>query len=210
MHGINCISRYDNVMQTWGKDIDTIFFSDYEDKEKKIYKTTGLNEYSGLEDKIVNAVKSLYKKFSDYDWYLLCDDDTFVNVGKLYSEINNFNEDKVYGKILYHLLPDKEVAFHSGGGGTLISNKVMKLLSKTVKNHGLGIADVSIGMNLDRLGIKKENSYFFISSTPSSHGIKEENYRDYITLHHINNFEMMDMLYKKTKNINYESCINNP
>ena len=34
LHGSMFPSRYDNVIKTWGKDIDHIFYSDHEDLEK--------------------------------------------------------------------------------------------------------------------------------------------------------------------------------
>ena len=198
MHGISCEQRYNNVVHTWAKDLNFVFFSDYENHEKKIIKTTNDISYNGLEE---NAVKLVFEKYKKYKWFLFCDDDTYINVEKLMSEIENFDENKVHGQILihgYHAKP--ELIFCSGGAGTLISNKILEKLSTNPIIFGHGIADVGICMNMEINNIEIQHSDLFYCNTPESLGIEISKYKDYISFHNIKTYEQMCEIHNIIKN----------
>lgn len=200
MHGSNCSDRYYNVVNTWGKNIDTIFFSDHEDSEKKIIKTTNRKDYLGLEEKIINLFFKLDNYLDLYDWFLLCDDDTFVNIPKLEEFIRSCDEKLVYGKVLIHgYSKDPSLIFCSGGGGTLIHKSNMKLMSHNMKCYGHGIADVGLCMNLRDLNIQVENCDLFYSVSPFTTNLPHEDFKNYITFHHIRTIEEMYLLENKLK-----------
>lgn len=196
MHGINCKDRYKNVVETWGKDIDYIFYSDYEDEKKKIIKTSNNISYYGLEEKILNASKKINEIYCDYDWFFFCDDDTFVNTKLLISKLETFDENYVHGQILVHgWRIDPSLIFCSGGAGTLMHKKLLQKLSSNIKNNNIGIADVSLCMNMRDNKIEIKNSNLFYNNTPQSKNIKESDYKNYITFHNIKTEEMMKHLY---------------
>jgi len=192
MHGIKCHHRCDNIIKTWGIDIDYIFYSDYEDKLKNIIKTTNNPDYFGLEEKMLNATKTIYENFKGYEWFLFCDDDTYINVKKLFLELPNFNEEFVYGQILLHgYRQNPEVIFCSGGAGILIHNKNLEKIQNNIINHNIGIADVSFCMNLNNNNIKITHSNLFYNDTPQSKNLDKINYNDYISFHNIKTLEDM-------------------
>jgi hypothetical protein len=192
MHGINCQHRYDNVINTWGKNINHIFYSDYEDIGRNIIKTSDKTGYYSLEEKMLNVVKTIYENFKDYEWFLFCDDDTYINVKKLFLELPNFNKDFVYGQILLHgWRENPEVIFCSGGAGTLIHKNNLEKIQNNITNHNIGIADVSFCMNLTKNNIKIIHSNLFYNNTPQSIGLEKINYNNYISFHNIKTLEQM-------------------
>ena len=54
MHTQNQNERYDNVMNTWGGDVDCIFYSDHEDFDKNIIKSSNDSSYKSNEEKFCN------------------------------------------------------------------------------------------------------------------------------------------------------------
>lgn len=55
------------------------------DKPLKILqpKTASVEVHSGITLRIYHAMLSIYKRFPDFDWYYLVDDDAYVNVNNL-------------------------------------------------------------------------------------------------------------------------------
>ena len=199
MHGIHHTHRYNNVINTWGKDVDYIFYSDYVNDDKNMIKTSNNSGYDGLEEKMINIIKIIDNNYRQYDWYLFCDDDTFVNVNLLNKEIGNFDEKYVYGQEFHQAWSnDPSLIFCSGGAGTLIHKNNLMKLSSNIKNNYVGCAsDVSLGMNLRDCQIIIKNSDLFYSDTPESKNISESEYKNYITFHNIRTEEDMKKIYEK-------------
>ena len=198
MHGIHHTYRYNNVINTWGKDVDYIFYSDYVNDDKNMIKVSNNTDYNGLEEKIINTIKIINNDYIHYDWYLFCDDDTFVNVNLLNKEIENFDEKYVYGKILVDAWSqDYSLIFCSGGGGTLIHKNNLIKLGSNLKYNNIGVADVSLGMNLRDSQIKIINSELFCCGSPDEQNINESEYKNYITFHNIRTEENMKKIYEK-------------
>ena len=69
LHGSVKSERYYNVKETWGKDIDILFYSDYEDVDKKIIKVSDRTDYGSNEEKHVNVIHYLSENNNDYEWF---------------------------------------------------------------------------------------------------------------------------------------------
>jgi len=199
MHGSNNKNRYDNVVNTWCNNINYIFYSDYVNGDKNMIKTSDNSGYDGLEEKMINIIKIIDNNYRQYDWYLFCDDDTFVNVELLNKKIGNFDEKYVYGQEFHQgWSNDTSLIFCSGGAGTLIHKNNLMKLSSNIKNNYVGCAsDVSLGMNLRDCQIIIKNSDLFYSDTPESKNISESEYKNYITFHNIRTEEDMKKIYEK-------------
>jgi hypothetical protein len=199
LHGKSCVERVDNVIGTWGQDVDIVFYSDYDNLEKKVYKVTDKKGYWDLEEKHINGFKFINDKFGDYEWYFFCDDDTFVNTTEVYNFLNFCNEDIVYGYLINCWSKNTSLFYHSGGAGVLISKKIMNKISEEIDVKGTKFADVTLGLFLYENNIKTENNNLFKSETPEHYKISKNEIKKYITFHHIKTFEQMDSLYKICK-----------
>lgn len=62
-------------------------------------KTLKIEIHSGITSKIFHAFISIYKRFPDYHWYYLVDDDSYVNMNNLRSFLStkNYSELITYG-----------------------------------------------------------------------------------------------------------------
>jgi hypothetical protein len=201
MHTQNQSGRYDNVMETWGKDVDCIFYSDHEDLDKNIIKTSNDSSYRSNEEKFCNIVNMIPEKYQDYDWFLFCDNDTFVNTKLLQKEVSNFDVDFVYGQVLNTYHPDPELFYVSGGAGKLVSYKVLQLIKNNVTNKRTKYADVSFGYTLKELGIQIKDNQLFKSQPPHFYEISDNDVPNFITFHYIKTTDLMYKLYQLANEI---------
>lgn len=201
MHTQNQSGRYDNVMNTWGGDVDCIFYSDHEDLNKNIIKTSDDSTYKSNEEKFCNVVNLIPEKYQDYDWFLFCDNDTFVNTKLLAKEVVNFDENMVYGQILNTYRSDTSLFYVSGGAGKLVSNKVLQLIKNKVTNKKTTYADVTFGYALRDLNVSIKDHPKFKSQAPEFYGINDIDIPFFITFHYIKTIELMQKLYNITNEI---------
>jgi hypothetical protein len=200
LHGKSCNDRVDNVLNTWGKDVDVIFYSDYEDLNKKVYKVTDKPGYWDLEEKHINGFKFLKNNFLDYEWYFFCDDDTFVNTEKMNEFLKTAKEDIVYGYLI-NCWPNMPFLYYpSGGAGVLIHKSVLNKLIDKLTIKGTKFADVTLGLNLIDENIRISNCEFLHSEKPNHYGITDENIKKHITFHHIKSLNEMQDFYNLCKN----------
>ena len=66
LHGSVHPDRYNNVINSWGKDQNLLFYSDTEDPDKNIVKVTDRTDYHSNEEKNVNVFKRIFS--DDIDW----------------------------------------------------------------------------------------------------------------------------------------------
>ena len=145
LHGTSSADRYFNIKETWGKDVDCLFCSDYEDIERGIMKFSNDTSYGSNEEKHVNAIKHLSDNVDDYEWFFLCDDDTFVNTKKLEGMLYTFDKELIHGQsILGCWHTDKTLDYCSGGAGYLIHNELIKIIGKNIKVLGTGLSLIHI------------------------------------------------------------------
>ena len=199
LHGKSCIDRADNVLRTWGQDVDVVFYSDYDNLEKKVYKVTDKKGYWDLEEKHINGFKFINDSFGDYEWYFFCDDDTFVNTEKMNEFLEVTQEDVVYGCLINCWKNMPSLYYPSGGAGVLIHKSVLNKLVNKLDVKETKFADVTLGLNLIDENIKVSNCEFFHSEKSEHYGISIENIKEHIKFHHIKTFEQMDTLYKMCK-----------
>jgi hypothetical protein len=108
---------------------------EYKQKFKyiKLLQPPGLvnDTYKKLTDKVFMAFKYIYKKYPNYQWYLKCDDDTFV----YYENLERFLIDKNYSRAVSYgrfvgnnddenSLDEKNSGFLSGGAGYINTDKI--------------------------------------------------------------------------------------
>jgi hypothetical protein len=193
-------NNYKNVISTWGKDVDFLFYSDHEDKGKNIIKVSNRDDYHSNEEKFVNVVKQLPKEYLNYDWFFFCDNDTYVNTKLLNNSITKFNIDFIYGQEIHTWTPDLSLGYFSGGAGYLVSNKILRHMIDNLKNYNTGFSDVTFGLYIREHNIQKLPSDLFKSQPPEYYYINLEDTKNYISFHYIKTFEMMNKLYQISNN----------
>jgi hypothetical protein len=184
LHGQSSSNRYENIIETWGKNKNIIFYSDHEDLDKNIYKVSNRTDYASAEEKHLNSLILLTEKFSSYDWFFFCDDDTFVNTEKLESTI--FDEKYIHGYVITGQWPhDTTLPFCSGGAGYLIHKKNLLKMVENIYVPNTGTSDVSFGYIAKKSNLEFLNNNKFRSQHPSFFNIKDNEIKNYITFHYI-------------------------
>lgn len=195
LHGSMNPDRYYNVKNTWGKNVDCLFYSDHEDKDKNIVKVSDRTDYGSNEEKHVNSLHYVSNNIKDYDWFFFCDDDTFVNTKKMDEMISSFDEESVHGSVLEGTWPnDRSLNYCSGGAGYLIHKNLLNKITNHVKLLNSGYSDVTLGLFLRELNIKSFDYQLFRSQPPSFFGISHVDYKHYISFHYIKTFDEMNNL----------------
>lgn len=188
--GIFIESRQKDMKNTWLKDVDYIFASDVNDDDNVlVYKN---RDYYSNEHKQINAIKYLLTNKSRYDWYMFCDDDTYVNKNNLNKYLMNINSNiDSFGCILNKDSdPPNPIwgrygsnfQYYSGGAGFLIRKDLLEKISKK-DVESTGFADVSFGLLLKEYILNNNenmnhNNYIFLN-----HDIKR--IKSSITYHYI-------------------------
>ena len=192
MSSRNNTRRQENILDTWGKEVDIMFYSDHLDEEKNIIKVSDRTDYHSNEEKHINALNYILQNKKDYDWYFFCDDDTYVNVSNLKKFIESADETKVHGfKISYKKCPDnpiyeiipKNIEYLSGGAGYLIFKDTLFSYNEFI-NHDKGYSDVSFGINIHNK-TKIEDSNLFHSQPPEFYNHNFLQKREMVTYHYI-------------------------
>lgn len=210
----NYPQRINNIIETWGKDIDTVFYSDHEDTEKNIIKVSNRKDYVGAEEKQINVLNNAkyYTNERDqllvdvYDWFFFVDDDTFVNTANLKKHLKNLSKENVYGQMFWYekdydnpayangIVP-KDAKFPSGGAGFLVSSTVLRNITSFV-NYKTGNGDVSAGLNFHLNKINQVHLALTNSQTPEVLNHNEEEIREQISYHFIRTEGQMKKLYE--------------
>ena len=188
--------RYKNVTETWGNDCDHLFYSDRESHENNILKVTDRDDYASNEVKFYEVIKNLPDKYSYFQWYFFCYNDTFINTNKFFESLELFDPKKVYGQKINTWTQDKNLHYLSGGAGYLVSNEIMKILKSNIKNYNTTFADVTMGLTLRDNNIEIENFYLFKSQPPKYYNIPDEQIKNYISFHYIKSYNEMNKLYQ--------------
>lgn len=199
LHGKINYERYYNISETWAKDCDYIFYSDYEDLNKNIYKVSNKTHYNSNEEKHVNIIKKLKSEYENYEWYFFCDDDTFVNVDNLNKILDGLDTNLVYGSVLNHYPQDSSLYYLSGGAGYLISKQILSILSPKIQLENTGYSDVTLGIWLRKLNIPIKNIDYFRSQPPKFYDINCNDLKNFITFHYIKTKKDMINLLNSVK-----------
>lgn len=210
-------TRIPVLEKTWTKHIDYLYFSDYEDSEYDMIKTTNNSTYVGAGEKginFLNMIKDIEcndgKILDIYDWIFYVDDDTFVNVNNLKEFIKTADKNKIYGYIFdSEKNPDnpmyqrnvisKTAKFPSGGAGVLIGSEVLNKIPKfeLFVVPSFGHDDVDMGLNFQMFDVEQIDPDLFNSQNPEFHSHGEDEIKKSITYHHID-ADLMYSLYEMT------------
>jgi hypothetical protein len=197
LHTKNQKSRVDNIIKTWGKNNDLIFFSDHEDSELNIHKVSENSSYNSGQEKQIKSIQFLIDNKNEYDWYVFCDNDTFINTKLIEVIIKDFNEDAVYGEIINCWAEDRTLFYPSGGAGFVVSRKTLLKLSGKVKQNNVIWGDVSVGINLRNNKINTiDMSNVFHSQKPSFYKIPDKDIKNHASFHYIKDLNQMQTINK--------------
>jgi hypothetical protein len=196
LHGSINPQRYYNVKESWGKNVDCLFYSDHNDVDKNIIKVSDRTDYHSNEEKHINSLQYVSTNIKDYEWFFFCDDDTFVNTQKLEGLLDIFDKNSIHGSLLDegHWPTDKSLNFCSGGAGYLIHSELLTNIIEHIKILNTGYSDVTLGLHLRTLNIKSINHNFFKSQPPSFFNIPINETKNYITFHYIKTIDEMKLL----------------
>ena len=194
LHTCTRPDRHDGIVNSWGKDVDYIFYADCDNEEKKIIKVSDDFTYSSNEPKHVNVIKYLIENDYQYDWFFFCDDDTFVNTKRLENNLENFDVEKINGYVLKGTWSgDRDLSYCSGGAGYLINKTLLTKISETIKTTNSGYSDVSLGLCVKDLNIEYNHSEDFRSQNPDYYKVDKTLIKDIFTFHYISSELMVEM-----------------
>jgi hypothetical protein len=194
LHTCTRPDRHDGIVNSWGKDVDYIFYADCDNEEKKIIKVSDDSSYSSNEPKHINVIKYLIENDYQYEWFFFCDDDTFVNTKRLESNLENFDSNKINGHVLNGTWKkDTTLSYCSGGAGYLIHKTILSKISETIKTTGSGYSDVSLGMCVKDLNIEYNHNEDFRSQNPDYYNVDKSLIKDIFTFHYISSELMVEM-----------------
>lgn len=197
LHGQKSSQRFENISKTWGQEIDFLFYSDH--NSFKTIKVTDRNDYASAEIKQINIINDLPKEHLDYDWYLFCDDDTFINTKLLLSTIDSFSPEEITGQLIQCWQPDPTLCYLSGGAGFLMSNKILKSIKGRIPNYNSGYSDVTMGLFYRENNIKIKHSELFMSQNPEFYNVSDNNISKFISFHYIKDYETMRKMHEICK-----------
>lgn len=194
LHTCTRPDRYDGIVNSWGKDVDYIFYADCDNEEKKIIKVSNDSTYSSNEPKHINVIKYLIENDYQYEWFFFCDDDTFVNTKRLESNLENFDSNKINGHVLSGTWKkDLTLSYCSGGAGYLIHKTLLTKISETIKTTDSGYSDVSLGICVRDLNIEYNHNEDFRSQSPDYYKVDKSLIKDIFTFHYISSELMVEM-----------------
>lgn len=195
--------QWEAIEKTWGSRIDHMYYSDHEDISKNIVKVSDSSDHRSCVEKNARVFKILIndKGYKHYDWYFFVDNDTYVNVKKLSSEImcGEFNEDKIYG----HTWKDEEEnSWLMGGAGYLMHKKTLKIFEDCTILPDAKYSDINVQDYADRNGVIIEKRKGFNPCTtkpryelgdPIDIQLKKlpEPYHKQFTLHYMKGIDLM-------------------
>jgi len=192
--------RYFNIVNSWGNEVDYIFYSDHDDISHNIYKVSERSDYYSGQEKQIKIFELLSQNFNNYDWYVFCDNDTFINSSLLNKHIqeNLFENDKVHGSIINYWPHDTSLYYPSGGAGFVVSKYIANKLfdSDLIIYNDLQFGDVSFGLNCRELNIQFQNNNLFKSQSPEFYSIWDKDISQYISFHYITQASRMAELHK--------------
>ena len=186
--------RYDGVVNSWGKNVDYLFYSDSDDIEKNIIKVSDDTAYKSNEEKHINIIKHLFEQDYQYEWFFFCDNDTFVNTKNLEANLDSFDKEKITGRIIPKCwLGDTSLLYCSGGAGYLMNKKVLSKIGGSIKKENTNYSDVSLGICARSLGVEFDNDDKFNSQTPEKSNLSDADIKDLYTFHYINPQKMHEL-----------------
>jgi hypothetical protein len=172
--------RQENILNSWGNNVDLFFYSEHEDPTRKVLKVCNENN---VEIKQISIFKFIKENFyNNYEWYFFGDDDTFVNTKYLNLVLDNLNHECVHGSDIFGCWGD--LHYPSGGAGFLIHNSIINNFFDS-KNFNVCCGDVSFGLNMKEKNIRIENNEKFLSQHLDYYKIPHQKANEYLTFHYV-------------------------
>ncbi|CAC5416715.1 C1GALT1 [Mytilus coruscus] len=151
-------SKAKAVNDTWGRRCNKTVFSQNRPSTipNVVYLDLAKDGRKHLTDKVVRIFEYVHKQFTEYDWFLKADDDTYVILENLRHFLTFFKSNKpVYLGQNYKLYTKQ--GYNSGGAGYILSKEALNKLMFGIKYKNCAKdgndEDVDIGKCLDRQGV---------------------------------------------------------
>ena len=104
--------------------------TEFTDTSKYIHLKHVSNDYQSASHKQNLGLKFIYENYNA-DFIYTCGTDTYIHINNLLSYLNQFDKNKklyIGGHGDYRQIGDENVYYHSGGGGFILSYKVLEIL----------------------------------------------------------------------------------
>lgn len=212
-------TRVKTIKQTWGQDIETVFLSDENDGNDIIGYSDVVAEY----DSVFLKHLAFLKRYNNLnaDWYIFCDDDTFLNIPNIKNVLKKYNsEDNIIigsrcvlnndgtdahgdqtGFLMHTIHGDEAhlpVEHPSGGAGFIITKTTFLKLKEYLKNNRkIGFcykSDVTFGFWVNQVKAKFIDNRLFTGNTPQVYNHTEQDIKNNLTYHYVNE-DLMKQLY---------------
>lgn len=197
-------SRLAFIEKTWLSSVENyVIISDLDIPERNMIKVCEDSSYESNVIKNFESFKILYEKFTDFDWYINLDDDTYLNLENLKELLIEHSTEEIFvlGKINYGTLPSEpDLNYCSGGAGYVFNRKTLSLLKKIdISYNRSRFADANIGMFCRDQNIEIRNNDLFHPREPSYHGDSHTEIKNSISYHYIFGNEFFN-IYNIQKN----------
>ena len=122
-----------------------------------------IDNYGRLSDKVFGAMRDIFQKYGNFDWYLKADDNTFILVDNLRRFLADKNRSApiTYG---YNFKVYVENGYQSGGAGYVLSNEAFRRLGAELAkdsdfcDKSFGVEDYEVAKCLRKVGVVPGNS----------------------------------------------------
>lgn len=189
LHSHNTRERLKAILRSWGQNANILFYADYSDLLDKVMQVTKTPSYESGPEKILNCIKFLPQEHLNYDWYVFCDDDTFLNLNLLEKVLPSFDKDFVYCNVIKCWEQDPTLEYPSGGAGFAIPNLIFKKLRSESELYATRWSDVCIGLNFKKLNIEMKQEGRFHAHPPYKHDLKLYEVPNHLSFHYVNEEE---------------------
>lgn len=198
-------TRQQWLKNTWLKNLDYVFLSDINNEDN--IKLSNNSDYSSGEEKVLNSYEYLWKEKNEYDWFIFCDDDTFLNIKNLENYIattgfSNFGhlftkENQPQNQIWQK--EGNDFKYYSGGAGYVFDKETLKKIHHLTLKIKSGWGDVATGHLLKKANINLNHCDKMNWHNPYVFAHNEQTIKQAISYHYVQSEEMMINLYIKTK-----------
>jgi hypothetical protein len=180
-------NRTKACLETWLPKFDDWLFCTDTKNDEHCFGVTDRTDYGSCKGKQLNGFKICQDKFSDYDWFFACADDTCVNVENLrrYCESLSLHTLAIFGQGIFWDFMDtsrrnavwntmgecKNFFYLSGGAGHLMNLATLKVFNETAKTIASNdrtnpCADIAFGEIANIAKISQIESPMFHSQPP--------------------------------------------
>lgn len=190
-------NRLSKVMETWGKDVDDLIIVTDEYGQfcgKELVKACNDSSYESNPYKNVFAIKYMHQQRPDSDWFLILDDDTYLNYNNLLEKLSSLSTEEIQVNGFMNqgsYPPMPELSYASGGAGYFFNRKTLeKLKDMQYSDNFCRFADVCIGAYCKSVGIHVVHHEEFHPREPSYYGFEDEQIKRAVSFHYIFGEEM--------------------